>query len=654
MEARRAFAQFATEIHAEQCSSSTFAATPAALLAGRFAACRVPLSPAVLRCLRAISAAGPQGSTAGHTAFYLLLHEHLTTHALDPENELVGMAVAPDVAKELARGRSTRTTVRADDITLDVLLARLSAWADTASDAQLASDVRAFAERLPPCLTRFPKGSLVVLDRASMSGSAAGSASALSALGDPGMVYARVVEAYEPRERHSTGKLRVTCDPSERQALLVPLEHVVRLPHSVAEALAEEGGTPSPRTADRFVWDPYCAALEHATRTVEDIVLQNVCSDSACPSENKEELAKLLNTPQQQQQQQQPHIADYPVLKHANTVLGAIRRDTTATEAIESACSARLGPVIAPFKRAVAQRQVRSRLSSAEAAHVLQAVEVVPLVLSTIGRLACAAEELSQAVENAREAVLSGARKAELSRWYLGLIHDRVDELLASRGFQPDAVPDDYTVRAPASLEAVRQNQRVCHDVLAHKNAPDVQQLLRGVCSEVYPRLDAFVADAIQALVQVLQLPVPCAEADPLALVEAAKPQIRAREAAGDKEARKLANLAGDIEYVCEMHRREKAGRAENKDVVPVSGLVLGRVARAENEMKTVIEIWELKSAPITRSTSLVDTHSPASSSPVTPHQQSQNDLLHQTAPPASRRAGFFHRSKKDPRYASP
>jgi len=48
-----------------------------------------------------------------------------------------------------------------------------------------------------------------------------------------------------------------------------------------------------------------------------------------------------------------------------------------------------------------------------------------------------------------------------------------------------------------------------------------------------------------------------------------------------------------DVNYLVEMKSREDKDVGNALDVVPVSGLVIGRFVRLQNELKTVIEIWD-------------------------------------------------------------
>jgi len=61
---------------------------------------------------------------------------------------------------------------------------------------------------------------------------------------------------------------------------------------------------------------------------------------------------------------------------------------------------------------------------------------------------------------------LSGSVKAEMTGWWLTLITNEVDEFLLDRGFHVDAVPYDYTVRAPDKIIHVRENMNLIQKVL--------------------------------------------------------------------------------------------------------------------------------------------------------------------------------------------
>lgn len=54
-----------------------------------------------------------------------------------------------------------------------------------------------------------------------------------------------------------------------------------------------------------------------------------------------------------------------------------------------------------------------------------------------------------------------------------------------------------------------------------------------------------------------------------------------------------MVELVKDLKYLARMRQLETSGERV-LDVVPVSGLVLSQFYRLENELKTVIELWDV------------------------------------------------------------
>jgi len=68
---------------------------------------------------------------------------------------------------------------------------------------------------------------------------------------------------------------------------------------------------------------------------------------------------------------------------------------------------------------------------------------------------------------------------------------------------------------------------------------------------------------------------------------------------ANDDHFNQLYALSKDVRYLYRMRELEDASKATSKlmDAVPVTGLILARLCTLENELKTVIELWEHRMA---------------------------------------------------------
>jgi len=55
----------------------------------------------------------------------------------------------------------------------------------------------------------------------------------------------------------------------------------------------------------------------------------------------------------------------------------------------------------------------------------------------------------------------------------------------------------------------------------------------------------------------------------------------------------RVENVLGELAYVQKMKQLENSSeKTSEKDVVPITGLIVGRIARMENELQTVLEVW--------------------------------------------------------------
>ena len=48
-----------------------------------------------------------------------------------------------------------------------------------------------------------------------------------------------------------------------------------------------------------------------------------------------------------------------------------------------------------------------------------------------------------------------------------------------------------------------------------------------------------------------------------------------------------------DKKYIERMQRIEEKKEKSNRDVIPISGLIISKLARLENECKSVLNLWE-------------------------------------------------------------
>lgn len=92
---------------------------------------------------------------------------------------------------------------------------------------------------------------------------------------------------------------------------------------------------------------------------------------------------------------------------------------------------------------------------------------------------------------------------------------------------------------------------------------------------------------------------VPCAD------LESIKERLQRTDTIPEGRRKVLLSLLGDIHYIDEMKRleqdffgdpsappQERQKKSPPSDIVPVTGLIVGKLHRLENELKTVVEHW--------------------------------------------------------------
>ncbi len=165
--------------------------------------------------------------------------------------------------------------------------------------------------------------------------------------------------------------------------------------------------------------------------------------------------------------------------------------------------------------------------------------------------------------------------------WYLNLIEDRVEEFLVQNGFHQDALPFRYLDEKPKSLPLLHDNLQIIRNMILFTQNDIYQvkaKLLQPLMDQVYEKLEEFL-EISQELVEFLSSS------------SSSHPEIQ--------------SLLKDVEYVLEMKRIEEDDMQNYidgtkkpqkggplSDIVPVSGLILGKLHRIENEFKTAIEHW--------------------------------------------------------------
>jgi hypothetical protein len=247
------------------------------------------------------------------------------------------------------------------------------------------------------------------------------------------------------------------------------------------------------------------------------------------------------------------------------------------------------------------------------------------------------------------EEYLSGRKKHELSHWWLQYIEDSVDKYLVARGYDTTVVPYNYLDHPPSSLQKLQGNLQIARgfldDIRKGTAGATIQNLVDPLKNEIYMHIDKLhyalklvVWDQLNNHVKIARN-----HKRELAFIEEAFLQFNAmRTTIPQKEAAGIQECINDLVYLNEMRRlddhfftslqlqqqqiqhlqqlqqqqqqyatppqqqqQQQQQQQHNNtqgnsngsnngpsDIVPVTGLIVNRLHRLENELKTVHDHW--------------------------------------------------------------
>jgi len=272
----------------------------------------------------------------------------------------------------------------------------------------------------------------------------------------------------------------------------------------------------------------------------------------------------------------------------------------------------------------------------------LARISSVDLLRISFSKFMTSATSSLKLIEVKRNAVKTGTKKAELSKWYLDIIHTEVDKVLKAHGFNERALPANYTEVPPTDMEAVKRNRTICNELATKtETVEDLRLMITRVCAMVYAKLDVFVLEMMQVLADEMNIPLEstATHSDASKFVSVVREKLADPNMKTNANYRLWNDLTGDIEYISEMHAREGM-KGTSKDIVPISGLIVGRILRTQKEMETAIEVWGSQaSGKVTHSKSCLSILS-------SDHVVADSAAL--ASPTTTRKGGFFQRHGKD------
>eukprot|EP01087_Luapelamoeba_hula_P018207 TRINITY_DN5849_c0_g2_i1.p1 TRINITY_DN5849_c0_g2~~TRINITY_DN5849_c0_g2_i1.p1 ORF type:complete len:690 (-),score=86.22 TRINITY_DN5849_c0_g2_i1:133-2202(-) len=185
--------------------------------------------------------------------------------------------------------------------------------------------------------------------------------------------------------------------------------------------------------------------------------------------------------------------------------------------------------------------------------------------------------------------LLDGTTKTRITAWWLSLIKTECEKFLGFRGYMFDAVPIDYIEQPPVDFQAVRDNFALIKEILnQNEDKHQMQALVKRIKNTVYPEIDQFIENAKLVLAGMLNLQ----ESANHTLDQFKERFQQEKERFSEENRAYIGDLMQDMRYLDQMRVLEDAPAERVLDIVPVTGLVVGRFYRLENELRTVLEHW--------------------------------------------------------------
>eukprot|EP01103_Thecamoeba_quadrilineata_P016057 TRINITY_DN5264_c0_g1_i2.p1 TRINITY_DN5264_c0_g1~~TRINITY_DN5264_c0_g1_i2.p1 ORF type:complete len:303 (+),score=59.11 TRINITY_DN5264_c0_g1_i2:130-909(+) len=190
----------------------------------------------------------------------------------------------------------------------------------------------------------------------------------------------------------------------------------------------------------------------------------------------------------------------------------------------------------------------------------------------------------------------SGKKKSELSQSWLKDIRLAVDQFLAKAGYRVNAVPNNYTEQPPDCLADVRYNLNLLNGILdeSQDSKYGTQAMMQQVAARIYPLIDEFINNCLVILADHFRWPGTLNAAH-LDILDSQR-QKMATEAPPD-EGEKIyprwaRDMLKDVKYLVRMKELEKDKSCRERDIVPISGLIISCFVRNQKEHQTVLELW--------------------------------------------------------------
>jgi len=166
-------------------------------------------------------------------------------------------------------------------------------------------------------------------------------------------------------------------------------------------------------------------------------------------------------------------------------------------------------------------------------------------------------------------------------------------------------VPHNYIEVPPENIQDVKSNYHIIKGILNQndeQNRKKVKGLLNELKQTIYPVIDKFISGSLIVLTDHFGWPNGHSCVHKLEDLDGILDRImveKQRKEYGQDENllnnKWIEGFIRDMKYLQRMQELENEPSTKVHDIVPISGLTVSRFVRLENELKTVLELWDHK-----------------------------------------------------------
>ena len=533
------------------------------------------------------------------------LLQFLTSHRMDPDNSLLGLAPSQAILEKHCKritdafanvGVQTKQ-LAPSDLKAESLILRIMNWSELEDSEQIGNEVRQFAYQL---LTNLQIGvGDVVLCKLQKRGGASSSidddaddavanpdnaspilaaASALSQASSASTeenqsknfewLYCRVY-------RVLPNSVIVHNNPLEVKTMSVPNSNVIPLDASMKSKLG------AARTMESLVEQPVDILYREIQETVSFTVNEYLLSININP--------QIIDS-------SMFHLKDLPELEDslARMQLSFGEHSSDLLKNLEALTSVAVKEFISKLNPLKVFSPMREQIFRS-----LRNLPVRELSESRFKFITESARTTVDLLHIQRRQHLDGTKKRALTEWYLYHIESSVDAWLKERGFDFDAIPQNYLEHPPRGghLHTVRDNLEIIEKVKEMDNGNNLSplEMMGKLRVEVYEQIDEFVNNLFVILSQIFK-DVVVDETSLNSLHAGITDGTIPYNPSDPREEAWVKECLKDLEYIIEMRSQEEITFTKKKialsKVVPITGLIFSRFLRIENELRTVLDVW--------------------------------------------------------------